>query len=75
MTSNYRTLLSTVVVSPEKLAELNQAFDVVYYHPDKKVPLDELQQVDVWLCGWAGPLPGLTLRDLPRLKLLQLTSG
>lgn len=74
--SNLQTLVVTVSLSPESIDKLKSLFKHVHYHPDAKVPKDVITKAEVWFTNWQGiPEVVETIDDIPKLRLLQLSSG
>ena len=64
-------------LSPTMIDTLKQRFERVGVYPDGKVPEEEVREADVWFSepfGFPSDVVG-TLSDIPRLKLLQISSG
>lgn len=71
----YSTLILNWPVSDEALAKLRDTFTTVHYHPEGDVPDQAKKEGDVWFSRWAGLPNDLKLEEVPKLRLLQLTSG
>ncbi|GFZ46002.1 LOW QUALITY PROTEIN: hypothetical protein JCM24511_03736 [Saitozyma sp. JCM 24511] len=61
--------------SPEKIGEIKSAFETVHYYPERDgpAPVDALRECEIIMCRWST-LDSFTLKDVPNLKVIQLTS-
>jgi hypothetical protein len=71
----YNTLAVTLEVSDLTLSKFKKAFRSVHYHPDGNVPDSALESVEVWFSKWSGLPDGVKIEQVPKLKIVQLTSG
>lgn len=70
------TLIVSVPVSAEKLAEVKTHFKTVHvFAEDETVTKDAAREAEVWYCNWFGIPKEIEYEDVPNLKLVQLTSG
>lgn len=62
--------------SPETIGEIKSAFETVHYYPERDgpAPVDALRECEIIMCRWST-LDSFTLKDVPNLKVIQLTSG
>ncbi|WVQ79612.1 hypothetical protein IAT38_001712 [Cryptococcus sp. DSM 104549] len=74
--SSLQTLVLTVPLSPEKLAEVKTHFKTVHFiPPGEEVPKDIAKQAEVWYSSYTGLPEYIQYEDVPNLKLVQLTSA
>lgn len=70
------TLIVSVPVSAEKLAEVKTHFKKVHvFAEDETVTKEAAREAEVWYCNWFGIPKEIEYEDVPNLKLVQLTSG
>lgn len=70
------TLIVSVPVSAEKLAEVKTHFKTVHvFAEDETVTKEAAREAEVWYCNWFGIPKEIEYEDVPNLKLVQLTSG
>lgn len=70
------TLIISVPVSAEKLAEVKTHFKTVHvFGEDETVTKEAAREAEVWYCNWFGIPKEIEYEDVPNLKLVQLTSG
>lgn len=70
------TLIVSVPVSAEKLAEVKTHFKTVHvFAEDETVTKEAARKAEVWYCNWFGIPKEIEYEDVPNLKLVQLTSA
>lgn len=70
------TLIVTVPVSAEKLAEVKTHFKTVHvFDEGETVTKEAAREVEVWYSNYLGIPKEIEYEDVPNLKLVQLTSG
>lgn len=74
--TKFDTAIITVHLSPETVEKAKKTFKTVHYYPDEVVPKNVLADADIWLASWAAfPKAVERLEEIPKLKVLQVTSG
>ncbi|WVQ79611.1 hypothetical protein IAT38_001711 [Cryptococcus sp. DSM 104549] len=69
-------LVIAISLSEDKLAEVKTHFKSVYVlAPGDKLPKETAKQVEVWYSNFTGLPEYLEFKDVPNLKLVQLTSA
>ena len=71
-------IVSGFTVSESTIEDLKKEFKEVHYFPDPEVlpPKDLWKEVEVWYIRFTGlPEEISSVEQVPRLRLLQLTSG
>lgn len=70
------TLIVTVPVSAEKLAEVKTHFKTVHiFAEEETVTKEAAREAEVWYSNYLGIPKEIEYGDVPNLKLVQLTSG
>ncbi|WWC69770.1 uncharacterized protein I206_103713 [Kwoniella pini CBS 10737] len=78
MAPELSNLIITSPLSIEKLAQVKKHFKSVHHFPpgiNEKVSKELANNVDVWYSNYTGIPTYLEFKDLPNLKLVQLTSA
>lgn len=71
-----QTLAITVSLSPESIDKFKKLFKTVHYYPEGDIPKKLLGEIEVWFASWfAFPEVVESLDEIPRLRILQLSSG
>jgi hypothetical protein len=71
-----QNLVVLVPLSDESLDKLKKLCKVVHYHPDGNVPSEVMGEGEVWFTGTSA-FPDIvkTVEDVPKARVLQLSSG
>lgn len=71
-----QNLVVLVPLSDESLNKLKELCKVVHYHPDGKIPKRVMGEGEVWFTGTSAfPDVVETVEDVPKARVLQLSSG
>lgn len=71
-----QNLVVLVPLSDESLDKLKKLCKVVHYHPDGKIPKNVIGEGEVWFTGTSAfPDVVETVEDVPKARVLQLSSG
>lgn len=73
--SPLQTIAVTFELSDVSLDKLRNAFGTIFYHPDNVVPAEEARKTEVWMTRYTGLPDAIKFEDLPKTKIVQLTSG
>ena len=71
-----QNLVVLVPLSDESLEKLKKLCKVVHYHPDGNIPKKVMGEGEVWFTGTSA-FPDIveTVEDVPKARVLQLSSG
>lgn len=71
-----QTLVITLPISNESLEKLHLHFPNIHYRPNGQLDRKVMGEGEVWFTGFtAFPASVGTIEDIPKARVLQLTSG